>query len=332
MDRLQAMRVFVRVLDRRSLSAAATDLGISLPTVSRILRSLEHDLGVRLIARTTRGLTETDSGRLYYQRCRQLLDDLRETEAAVQSHAKTATGELRITAPLTFGRHHVAPLIGAFLDRYPRVSCYLSLSDRCESLAEQRFDVAIRVATLQDSNLSVRRLGYIQRAVVGSKEYFDKHPAPTHPRDLVRHHCLYFTQYARADEWTFRDGEHPICVRVRGRMHTDNQEALAESVLAGAGLAILPTWLVQKDLDSGRLRRVLTDFEGSHTPVHAVFSTRGVQPNKVRSFVDFLAQRFREDHVLAFDPPPAKNAFASTTTRSATAAHVNGLSSPTLIG
>jgi DNA-binding transcriptional LysR family regulator len=293
------MRIFVAVVERRSLSAAATSLGVSLPTVSRVLRALERELGVRLISRTTRGLIETDGGRLYYRRCRQILDDMREADAAVQVHAKAPSGELRITAPVTFGRHHVAPSIALFLERYPRVSCYLSLSDHCEPLAEHRFDVAIRVAKLRDQSLAARRMGYVQRAVVGSREYFSRHPIPTHPRDLAAHNCLHYTHYLRSDEWNFMAGEHPISVRVRGRFRADNQEALIDAVLAGAGLAILPTWLVQPWLDSGAMQRVLAEYESPRTPVHAVFPTQGAPPNKVRTFVDFLVERYREKNVLA---------------------------------
>jgi DNA-binding transcriptional LysR family regulator len=302
MDRLQAMRVFVSVLDQRSLSGAAETLEISLPTVSRVLASLEKELGVRLIARTTRGLTETDSGKLYYLRCRQILEEIRDAEAAVLSHAKAPTGELRVTAPVTFGRHHVAPSVAGFLERYPRVSCYLSLSDHCESLPEQRFDVAIRVADLRNSTLAARRLGYIQRAVVGSKDYFSKYPAPRHPRDLARHNCLHFTHYLRSDEWHFVDQGQELRMRVRGRMRANNQETLVDAVLAGAGLAILPTWLVRDLLDSGRIERVLPEFEGPRTPVHAVFPTHGAPPHKARAFVDFIAERFREHGVLAPRP------------------------------
>jgi len=299
MDRLQAMQVFVAVVERRSLSAAATTLGVSLPTVSRVLRSFERELGVRLISRTTRGLLETDGGKLYYRRCRQILDDLREADAAVQVHAKAPSGELRVTAPVTFGRHHVAPSIAQFLERYPRISCYLSLSDHCEPLAEHRFDVAIRVATLRDQALSARRLGYVQRAVVGSKDYFARHPMPGHPRELTAHNCLHYTHYLRSDEWNFMEGGRALSVRVRGRLRTDNQEALVDAVLAGAGLAILPTWLVQKWIDNGHMQRVLAQYEPSRTPVHAIFPTQGAPSNKVRSFVDFLAERYRDKRVLA---------------------------------
>ncbi|MBX5463355.1 MAG: LysR family transcriptional regulator [Steroidobacteraceae bacterium] len=299
MDRLQAMRTFVEVIERRSLSAAATNLGVSLPTVSRTLRALEQQLGVRLISRTTRGLSETDSGRLYYRRCREILDQIRDADAAVQTHSKAPTGELRVTAPVTFGRHHVAPTVAEFLERYPRISFYLSLSDHCESLAEQRFDVAIRVAMLRSENLAVRRLGYVQRAVVGSAEYFTKHAIPTHPRELSAHNCLHFTHYARADEWNFIEHGERVGVRVRGRMRTNNQEALLDAVLAGAGLAILPTWLVQPFIDAGQLRRVLAEFEAPRTPVYAVFPTHGAPPNKVRAFVEFLAARYRERGVLS---------------------------------
>ncbi|HEY7378821.1 MAG TPA: LysR family transcriptional regulator [Steroidobacteraceae bacterium] len=299
MDRLQAMRIFAAVVDRRSLSAAAEMLEISLPTVSRVLSTLERELGVRLIARTTRGLSETDAGRLYYRHCLEVLETIRETETAVQSHARIPAGELRITAPVTFGRHHVARTLAEFLERYPRLSSYLLLSDHCEALSEQRLDVAIRVAVLQKQSLTARRLGYIQRAVVGSRDYFRRYPAPEHPRDLVRHNCLHFTHYLRADEWTFREQGKPIMVRVRGRMRTNNQEALLDAVLAGTGLAVLPLWLVQEALDAGRLRRVLSQFEAARTPVYAVFPTHGAPPSKVRVFVEFLGERLRKRGVLA---------------------------------
>lgn len=302
------MRVFVRVLDRRSLSTAATDLGVSLPTVSRILRSLEDDLGVRLIARTTRGLAETDSGRLYYRHCRQILEDLHEADAAVQSQAKTPVGELRITAPVAFGRHHVATAVASFLERCPRASCYLSLSDHCELLAEQRFDVAIRIAAIREVSSSVRRLGYVQRAVVGSRDYFARFPVPTHPQDLARHNCLLFAHYHRADEWSFRDGGRVLSVRVQGRLRTDNQEALVDAVLAGSGLAILPTWLIHQELVTGGLQRVLAEFEAPRTPVHAIFPTPGTQPNKVRTFVELVAKRLGEQQALASARMPAEGA------------------------
>lgn len=299
MDRLQAMRTFVTVVERQSLSAAARSLGVSLPTVSRVLRALERDLGVRLVARTTRGLTETESGRLYYRRCRQILDDISDSESAVQSHAKAPAGELRVTAPVTFGRHHVAPAVATFLERHPRISFYLSLTDQCEPLLERRYDLAIRVALLRQENLAARRLGYIQRAVVGSREYLLRHGIPQHPRELVKHNCLHFTHYLRADEWTFIERGQRITVRLKGRMRTDNQEALLECVLAGTGLAVLPTWLAQPALEAGRLQRVLPEFEAARTPVYALFPTRGPVPGKVRTFVEFLATHYREKGILS---------------------------------
>ncbi len=306
MDRLKAMRVLVAVLDHRSLSAAASTLGMSLPTVSRILADLERELGVRLIARTTRGIAETDGGRLYYRRCQKILADIDDANSAVQIHTQAPVGELRVTAPVTFGRYHVAPSAADFVERYPRLSFYLSLTDRCESLTEQRLDVAIRIAAVRSKVVALRRLGYVRRAVVGSREYFAKHSIPAHPRELSEHNCLHFTHYLRADEWNFEDHGRPVAVRVRGRLRTDNQEALLDAVLAGAGLAVLPTWLIEPQLESGRLQRVLTDFEGPRTPVYAVFPRRGPPPNKVRAFVDFLSERYRCEGVLAPDSSPGQ--------------------------
>jgi DNA-binding transcriptional LysR family regulator len=302
MDQLHAMRVFVAVVDAHSLSAAASALGTSLPTVSRVLSSLERGLGVRLISRSTHDLTETDAGRLYYARCRQILGEVRDAEAAVQSHAKAPAGELRVTAPVTFGRHHVAPAVADFIERYPGVSVYLLLSDRMESLAVERLDVAIRVAALREQNLIARRLGYIQRSVVGSNEYFARHSVPTHPRQLAKHQCLQFTHYCTADAWRFIDRGRKVTVRTSGRLRTNNQEALVDAVLGGSGLAILPTWLLQQALTSGRLRRVLENFEAPRTPVYAVFPSRGPPPHKARVFVEYLDQRYRERGVLVTAP------------------------------
>jgi DNA-binding transcriptional LysR family regulator len=134
---------------------------------------------------------------------------------------------------------------------------------------------------------------------VGSADYFARHARPHHPRDLTRHNCLHYTHYLRADEWHFVDQGRELSVRVRGRMRANNQEALVDAVLSGAGLAILPTWLVHDFLENGRLERVLAGFEAPRTPVHAVFPTRGAPPHKVRAFVDFLAECFREHGVLA---------------------------------
>lgn len=311
MDRLQAMRVFVAVVDRRSLSAAAAALGISLPTVSRVLGTLERELGVRLISRTTHGLTQTDPGQLYYRYSREILDKIGEAEAGVQSHAQAPTGELRVTAPVTFGRYQVAPAVAEFLERFPRLSFYLLLSDHCESLSEQRLDVAVRVAVLREQSLTARRLGYIQRAVVGSQEYFRQHAVPLHPRELSQHSCLHFTHYLRAEEWGFHEKGRPLTVRVGGRMRANHQEALMDAVLAGVGLAVLPVWLVKAELDAGRLQRVLTEFEAPRTPVHAVFPTRGPPPKKVRVFVDFLAERYRELGILAADRMGGRTSQAS---------------------
>jgi DNA-binding transcriptional LysR family regulator len=256
------------------------------------------------------GSSSSRARRLYYRRCQRILADLRDADAAVQSHTQVPAGELRVTAPVTFGRHHVAPSIAEFLERYPRLSVYLSLTDQCEHLAEQRLDVAIRVATLRGQGLTARRLGYVQRAVVGSREYFEGHSKPTHPRDLVRHNCMHFTHYLRADEWNFSDQGRAVTIKVRGRMRTNNQEALLDAVLAGAGLAVLPTWLIREPLQDARLQRVLTEFEAPRTPVYAVFARTGVPPNKVRALVEFLADRYRERDVLAAESHIHENASA----------------------
>jgi DNA-binding transcriptional LysR family regulator len=296
------MRVFVTVVDRGSLSAAAGSLETSLPSVSRSLAGLERELGVRLLTRTNRGLVQTDCGLVYYRKCQQVLADVRDADAAAQSHAHTTAGTLRVTAPVTFGRHHVAPGIAEFLEKYPRVSAYLSLTDHVESLPEQRLDLAIRVSALRDESLTARRLGYVQRTVVGAPIYFGEHGVPRQLRDLERHECLRFTHYSDADEWHFVESGHALTVRISGRLHSNNQDALVDAVLAGAGLAVLPTWLVREYIETGRMQRVLTEFEAPRTPVYAVLPTRGPPPKKVSALIDFLAERYERHQVLTAAP------------------------------
>jgi DNA-binding transcriptional LysR family regulator len=315
MDRIHAMQVFATVLERHSLSGAAQELGISLPSVSRVLGQFERELGVRLIARTTRGLVETDSGKAYYQRCRQILDEIREADIEIQHHARAASGELRVTAPVTFGRHHIAPAAPAFLQQHTRLSLNLSLTDSCVSLTEQRFDVAIRVAVLRNERLAARKLGYVQHKLVGSAEYFARRGVPEHPHDLSRHDCLHFTPCLRTDEWHFSHAGRTLAVKVRGRMRANNQGALLDAANAGAGIALLPAWLVRRPIESGDLMSVLEAYEPPRTPVHAIFPTQGAPPHKVRAFVEFLAQRFREQGTLLPDPSTPRHTPKDTLSR-----------------
>lgn len=298
MNRLEAMAIFVEVIDKGSLSAAARSLRVSLPTVSRVLSSLEKELGVRLLVRSTRGFRETESGHLYYDRCRKILADVRLADREAQGLQPVPTGELRITAPVLYGQRHVAPVVAKFLDLHPKVSADLLLNDQIEPLAEQRIDLAVRVGGAHSSHATVRSLGSIQRVVVASVGYLERHDAPMKPRDLVHHNCLLFTHYFHADEWRFRYRGRDVAVPVRGRLRTNNQEALLQAVLAGAGVALLPDWLVRVHVASGLLKVLLDDCIGPSTPVHAVFPTPGSQPRIVRAFVDLLADHYRRERIL----------------------------------
>lgn len=298
MNRYEAMTIFVEVVDKRSLSAAARSLKVSLPTVSRVLSTLERELGVRLLLRTTRGFRETESGQLYYDRCRKILADVRLAEREAQGLQPIPTGELRITAPVLYGQRHVAPIVARFLDLHPKASANLLLNDQIEPLVEQRIDVAIRVGGAHSAHAAVRSLGVIQRVVVASLGYLERHDPPTKPRDLVHHNCLLFTHYFHADEWRFRHRDKDVVVPVQGRLRTNNQEALLQAVLAGAGVALLPDWLVRSHVASGLLKVLLADCSGPNTPVHAVFPTPGSQPRIVRAFVDLVADHYRRERIL----------------------------------
>src|SRR5687767_2669142 len=258
-DTLQEMSVFSRVVGAGSLSAAARELGLSIALVSRRLAALEARLGVRLINRTTRRLHLTDEGARYYETCGRLLAEIAEADAAVAARRGEAQGDLKVALPASFGHQHVAPLVPRFVAQYPRVRLALSLSDRFINVIEEGFDLAVRIAELEDSSLAARRLAPNRRVVCASPDYLRRHGTPQAPEDLARHNCLLTTDYADSWQYVATDGTKGAA-RVTGRYACDNWEVLREWALAGLGVALKSTWDVHRHLQDGSLVALLPGY------------------------------------------------------------------------
>jgi DNA-binding transcriptional LysR family regulator len=291
-DTLTEMAVFSRIVAMGSLSAAARDLGISPAVVSRRLAALEARLGVRLLNRTTRTLRLTDEGASYNETCSRLLAEIEEADAAVSAGSAEPRGTLRVALPASFANRHIAPLIPRFAERYPKVQLALSLSDRNVNLIDEGFDVAVRIAHLEDSSLAARKIAPNRRVVCASPDYLRRRGTPQTPAELARHDFLTVGDFAMTLEYRDPLGE-PGSVRVSGRYACDNWEVLREWALAGLGVALKSTWDVRRHLEDGSLVALCPRYTfDSDVAIYAVYPHRRHLPAKTRVFIDFLAEAF----------------------------------------
>lgn len=303
MDRLGDISLFLQVLDLGSISAAARHLDLSVAVASQRLKRLERDLGVRLLHRTTRRLHPTAEGLALAQEGRALVEELALLGERVRQGGGAVGGTLRVTAPASFGRQYIAPLLPGFLDAHPGLRVSLDLDDRVVDLVGDGYDVAIRVGQLHDSTLVSRQLASNDRVLCASPDYLRRCGEPLTIEDLAQHDCLVLTgRDGRQDSWRLAgpDGA-PVAVRVRGRLESNYGEVLREAAVAGLGIAMHSLWHVHRDLAQGRLRAVLPGYRVPAGGLHAVMPVRTLVPARVRAFVDHLAGRFA-------DPPWASRA------------------------
>ncbi len=293
MDRLQAIEAFLAVADAGSFSAAARTLGTTKSTVSKRVRLLEERLGVRLLNRTTRKLALTGLGEVYRDDCRRLLDHLADTEAMLRAHARNPRGRLRVSAPTSFGVLHLGPFVARFQERYPEVAIDLALDDRFVDLVGDGYDLAIRIGRLEDSSLVARRLGTFASCCVAGPAYLERHGVPAHPRELAGHNCLRYLYRRRPEEWRFARGGETVTVRIRGSLAANNGDLLREAACAGLGIARMPSFMVERELARGRLRRLLADWGGEEVGIFAVYPAHRQTGPALRAFVDALVCRFR---------------------------------------
>jgi DNA-binding transcriptional LysR family regulator len=295
MDRFDAIRVFAQVVESGSFAKAAERLSVSTSAASRHVADLEAHLQTRLLNRTTRRVSLTESGRAFYERAVQLLADLEEAEQEASSAAVVPRGTIRLTTSVNFGVRHVAPAIAEFLAAHREVRFDVSLSDRIVDLVEEGFDLAIRIGPPGADNLVARKLGETRLVPCASPEYLAHRGAPRTPQELEKHDCLTYEYVNPRNLWRFRDrsgSEHDV--RVAGGLHSNNGDLLAEVAALGAGIVFEPAFIVGPDVRAGRLVPLLQDYEPPPLPIYALYPSRKHLSAKVRRFVDFLVARYAD--------------------------------------
>ncbi|MGE8191180.1 LysR family transcriptional regulator [Pseudomonas sp. NPDC086278] len=290
MDKLNAMAIFVRVVERGSFSAVAREMQTSQPTISKVLRALETKLGGKLIARSTRQLSLTDEGLRYYNECRQILAAVDAAEHSFQSGRETVAGNLRVGSSVSFGRLQIASRLPGFLKLYPQVHIDLQLSDQHQDLVTEGLDVTFRIGDLHDSGLIARHVGTTHRVTIAAPAYLNQHGQPRTPLELGAHNCLQFNLLNSQNLWVYQKDVQRHEVRIKGNAQSNNSEAIREMVLGGLGIALSPIWLFSEDLKAGRVTAILREYTAQSLPIHAVSPANRRQSARVKAFIDYMSQ------------------------------------------
>jgi DNA-binding transcriptional LysR family regulator len=294
LDRLHEMELFVRVVETGSFSAAARDLKLGQPAISKAIAALEDRLGVRLLVRSTRQLAPTEAGTAFYERALRAITEANEADAAAQGVGAGLEGRLRISAPVTFARLHVVPKLGAFLDMHPKLRLELMMDDREIDLVAENVDAALRLGNLNDSSLRVRKLAQVKRYVVASPDYLRKKGIPANPTDLLEHDGIIYGQNSGGQEWMFRRGTSETSIQLRTRLTLSAAEGVREAVLAGQGFAITSTWMFAPELASGAVIPILTDWALPSMELWAIYPAGRLTSTKARAFVRWFEGAIRE--------------------------------------
>jgi DNA-binding transcriptional LysR family regulator len=292
MDKLNSMAIFVEVVNGESFTAAAEKTGLSRAQVSKSVNQLEAYLGARLLNRTTRRISLTETGRIYYERCKAILNDIEEVEGIAGEQASKPHGSLTISAPTSFGILHLNEAIPQYMKQYPQVQISLSLADRFIDVVAEGFDLAVRIAALEDSSLIARRIAPCHRVFCASPEYLDRYGTPKVPQDLAIHQCLIYSNDLKPDTWILHGPNGTESIKVNGPICADNGDILKAAAISGLGVTLLPTFIAGPDLGAGRLRQVLPDYCPPEISIYVVFPSRRYLSAKVKTFVDFLSGYF----------------------------------------
>ncbi|OWW19911.1 LysR family transcriptional regulator [Noviherbaspirillum denitrificans] len=300
MDRLRLMETFVRVVETGSFSAVAREGLTTQSAVSKQVQALEAQLGAKLLVRSTRSHSLTEAGKLYYERCRQVLDTLEEARIEVHRAEHEISGVLRVAAPVNFGRLHIVPRLPDFYERYPHIRIDLQLDDSFVDLVAAGVDVAFRVGELKDSRLVARRIGTAHRVTLAAPSYLARHGEPKHPQDLVHHQCLIYSGLVNLNEWVFQQkGKPDIAVRVGGNFQSNSSEAIREATCGGLGISYSPQWVYGDDIRAGRVKPILTRYSLPPLPLNVVFQPARRPSLKVNRFVAHFAEAFSRDPDIA---------------------------------
>ena len=311
-DHLTALKVFRHTVELGSFAGAARHLGLSPAAISKNISELEAHLSVRLLNRTTRRMSVTEAGALYYERVVHVLQDLEEADRSLSAMQDRPSGQLRVSAPTTLMLTYLSPIMPKFLARYPELALYLRTDDRWINIVEAGFDVAIRVSdNLEDSSLIARKLMTVSHVVCGAPAYFEQYGAPETPDDLQRHQCVQFTLSGHIDHWKFTKAGHVVSVAINGRYKVSSSLAARDALRAGLGLSLMPLGYVKEDVEQGRLHTVLDDWSKGDAAVYAVYPSRRHVVAKVRAFLDFLVEELGEGQYRSETVPASRITDAS---------------------
>src|SRR5271155_5841425 len=293
MDRLAAMEAFVLVVDTGSFSAAARRLNVGQPAVSKMVAQLEERLGVKLLVRTTHGLTATEAGLNYYERARRLIEEADEAELAARGAGSSLSGKLRVSAAVTFARIHLMPHLPEFLRQHPDLEIDVVLDDRNVDLIQEGIDVALRMGRLVESSLTARRITSGPQVVVGTPTYFARAGEPKAPADLAAQEAVIYDQRGGGDDWTFQRDNAEIAVTLKSRLRVSAAEGVRAAVLANAGIAIASEWMFAPEIADGTVKVVLQDWELPRIDLWAVFPAGRTATIKARTFTQFVQEVMR---------------------------------------
>jgi DNA-binding transcriptional LysR family regulator len=298
MDRLATMRVFIAVAEGGGFAAAARRLGMSPPAVTRAVSALEERIGTRLLHRTTRSVRLSEAGTRYLADCKRILGEIEEAEASAAGSHTEPRGQIAVTAPIMFGRMHVAPILLDFLARYPQVTARTLLVDRVVDLMDEGLDVAVRIADLPDSSLSAVRVGSVRRVVCASPDYLAARGTPQTPADLSQLDTIIFAHAAASAEWTFTSATGPVTVRPPTQLIVNTADVAIAAAIAGRGLTRVLSYQIAPALQAGQLVVALEEFEPPPLPIHIMHREGRRAAARVRAFVDFAVERLRRDKAL----------------------------------
>ena len=298
MDRLAAMNMFVRVVETGSFSAVAKELNSTQPTVSKNIAELESWLGAKLLNRSTRSLRLTETGADYYERCVAILQDVEDAEQNVGVLQTQPRGLVRVTAAVAFGRLHIVPRLAGFYHQFPDIKVDIGLNDRIVDLVEEGVDIAFRMGNLRDSNLVARKVCASPFVTVATPEYLKVQGVPRHPRELKEHNYVVYTDVGQRDQTTFLEQGEPLHIKVSGNLQSSNSEVILAALTAGLGISRVPRWLVGEQLVAGTLVEVLSDYQPPPTPIHLVYSPGRHLPSRMRCFMDYFTEQYRDCSVI----------------------------------
>tara|TARA_R110000744_G_scaffold37639_4_gene86124 strand:- start:14704 stop:15588 length:885 start_codon:yes stop_codon:yes gene_type:complete len=292
MDRLLSIEIFVKSVELGSFSAVAEAMNMSSQLIGKHIRFLEQSLGVKLINRTTRSQHLTDIGISFYERSKNILAEMEVVSGLVQEVRAVPTGKLRVSAPVSFGVNALASLLPEYMTMYPDIKVEMALTNRTVDLIDEGFDVAFRVGNLSDSGLIARALRPYKLVLCAAPHYILEHPTISEPTDLLEHECLGFSHTELRTHWTFLTESGPMSVPVSGRLMVDSGEALMKAAIAGLGVMLQPLELVEKEMETGRLVEVLTNYPVPTRPMHLLYVPDRRMTPKLRSFIDFTLSHF----------------------------------------